>query len=67
MDAYPDVLSAIGAIGCNLKKIRVLIHQFVTILKDNEPIKMSTRKANFISLEKLIDEVGSDVTRYFLL
>ena len=67
MDAYPDVLAAINALGFDRSKVRVLIHQFVTILKNGEPIKMSTRKANFISLEELIDEIGSDVTRFFFI
>ncbi len=67
MDAYPDVLSAIKSLGFEEKKVRVLIHQFVTILKDGSPIKMSTRKANFISLDNLIDEVSADVTRFFFI
>ena len=67
MDAYPDVLAAINALGFDQNKVRVLIHQFVTILKNGESIKMSTRKANFISLEELIDEIGSDVTRFFFI
>ena len=67
MDAYPDVLAAINSLGFNPQKVKVLIYQFVTILKDGTPIKMSTRKANFISLENLIDEVGADVTRFFFI
>jgi len=67
MDAYPDVLAAINALGFEENKIRVLIHQFVTIMKDGNPIKMSTRKANFISLDDLIDEVSADVTRFFFI
>ena len=67
MDAYPDVLSAIESLGYPSEKVRVLIHQFVTVLKDGEPVKMSTRKANFISLNSLIDEVGPDVTRFFFI
>ena len=42
-------------------------HQFVTIVQDGEIVKMSTRKANFITLDELIDEVGADVVRYFFL
>ncbi len=64
---YPDVLSGIKALGYNVEKIKVLIHQFVTILKDNEVMKMSTRKANYITLDYLVDEVGSDVVRYFFI
>ena len=62
---YPDVLAGIKALGYDVDKVKVLIHQFVTILKDGEVVKMSTRKANYITLDELIDEVGSDVVRYF--
>ncbi len=62
---YPDVLAGMKSLGYDTSKVKVLIHQFVTILKDGEVVKMSTRKANYITLDELIDEVGSDVVRYF--
>ncbi|MGE5399899.1 MAG: arginine--tRNA ligase [Ignavibacteriales bacterium] len=62
---YPDVLAGLKALGYSVDKIKVLIHQFVTIMEKGEVVKMSTRKANFITLDELIDEVGSDVVRYF--
>ncbi|MBI5472153.1 MAG: arginine--tRNA ligase [Ignavibacteriae bacterium] len=64
---YPDVLAALKALGYNPENVRVLIHQFVTIMQDGEIVKMSTRKANFITLDELIAEVGPDVVRYFFL
>ncbi len=64
---YPDVLAALKALGFDERRVTVLIHQFVTILQDGEVVKMSTRKANFITLDELIDEVGADVVRYFFL
>ena len=64
---YPDVLAGIKALGYDESKIKVLIHQFVTILQEGEVVKMSTRKANFITLDELVDEVGADVVRYFFL
>ena len=67
MDAYPDVLAAIEQLGHNKNNIKVIIHQFISILEDNEIVKMSTRKGNFITLEKLIDDVGIDVVRYFFI
>ena len=67
MDAYPDVLAAIEQLGFNKSNVKVIIHQFISILEDNEIVKMSTRKGNFITLEKLIDEVGMDVVRYFFI
>ena len=65
LDAYPDVLGACEALGYDKSKVTVLVHQFVTIQDGGKPIKMSTRKANFISLDDLIDEVGADVVKYF--
>lgn len=62
---YPDVLAGLQALGYDVSKVKVLIHQFVTITKDGEIVKMSTRKANYITLDELIDEVGKDVVRYF--
>lgn len=64
---YPDVLSALDALGYDSKRVNVMVYQFVTIVKDGEPYKMSTRKANFVTLDELMDEVGADVTRFFFL
>ncbi|MBP1654166.1 MAG: argS, partial [Bacteroidetes bacterium] len=64
---YPDVLAGLRALGYDPAKVRVLIHQFVTIVQNGEAVKMSTRKANFFTLDELIEEVGADVVRYFFL
>ncbi|MBX2991862.1 MAG: arginine--tRNA ligase [Bacteroidetes bacterium] len=64
---YPDVLAGVKALGYDDTKVRVLIHQFVTIMQGTEVVKMSTRKANYITLDELIAEVGPDVVRYFFL
>lgn len=64
---YPDVLAAVKALGYDADKIKVLINQFVTLTEGGEKVKMSTRKANFVTLDELMDEVGVDVTRYFFL
>ncbi len=66
-DSYPDVLLALEALGYNTKPIKILIYQFVTLIKDGEKIKMSTRKANFVTLDELLDELGPDVVRYFFI
>jgi len=67
IDTYPDVLLAVKALGYDESKIKVLIHQFVTLMEGTEKVKMSTRKANFVTLDELMDEVGEDVTRFFFL
>ncbi|MEX0593585.1 MAG: arginine--tRNA ligase [Balneolaceae bacterium] len=67
IDTYPDVMNAVGALGLNADRVDVLVYQFVTIVKEGVPFKMSTRKANFVTLDELMDEVGADVTRFFFL
>ncbi|HES60273.1 MAG TPA: arginine--tRNA ligase, partial [Caldithrix sp.] len=62
-----DVLSALEVLGYDISKITVLIHQFVTLTENGEVVKMSTRKANFVTLDELMEEVGVDVTRYFFI
>ena len=64
---YPDVLAGLRALGYETDRIRVLIHQFVTLTRGAEKVKMSTRKANYVTLSELVDEVGVDVVRYFFI
>ncbi|MEX0823056.1 MAG: arginine--tRNA ligase [Balneolaceae bacterium] len=64
---YPDVINGIEVLGYDKKKVDVLVYQFVTLVKDGKPYKMSTRKANFVTLDDLMDDVGEDVTRFFFL
>ena len=66
-DTYPDVLAAVKALGFDSSKVKVLVHQFVTLVEKGEKVKMSTRKANFTTLDELLDLVGEDVTRYFFV
>jgi len=64
---YRDVLAGLQALGHGIGQIQVLIHQFVTLLKDGQPVRMGKRSANFVTLEELIEEVGVDATRFFFL
>ncbi len=64
---FPDVLSGVEALGYDASRISVLIYQFVTLVRSGEPVKMSTRKATYVTLDELMDEVGEDVTRFFFL
>ncbi len=63
----PDVLAGIKALGYDPAKVKVVIHQFVTLLRDGEQVKMSKRAANFVTLDELIDEVGPDAVRFFFV
>jgi len=66
-DTYPDVLLALESLGLKTDQIKVLLYQFVTLLRGGEKIKMSTREANFVTMDELVNEVGPDVVRYFFI
>lgn len=66
-DSYPDVLLALDSLGMKTNHIKVLLYQFVTLLRGGEKVKMSTRKANFVTLDELVEDVGADVVRYFFI
>jgi arginyl-tRNA synthetase len=65
--AVPDIVSAVKALGYDADRIKPLVYQFVTLLRHGELVKMSTRQANYVTLDELIDEVGADAVRFFLL
>ncbi len=66
-DAYPDVLLALEALDLKTDHIKILLYQFVTLIRNGKKVKMSTRQANFITLDELIEELGPDVVRYFFI
>jgi arginyl-tRNA synthetase len=62
-DSFPDVVRGVQALGHDASGIHILMNQFVTIKGE----RMSTRAGRFTTLDELIDEVGSDVVRFFML
>jgi arginyl-tRNA synthetase len=63
----PDVLAGMKALGYDPDKVTVVLHQFVTLTRDGKQVKMSTRKANFVTVDELLDEVGVDPVRFFFM
>ncbi len=64
---HQQVIAAVRALGFDTASIRAIIYQFVTLTRGGEKIKMSTRKATYVTLDELIEEVGADVVRFFFL
>jgi arginyl-tRNA synthetase len=64
---HQEVIAAVKALGHDLSRIHAIIYQFVTLTRAGEKIKMSTRRATYVTLDELIDEVGADVVRFFFL
>ena len=44
-----------------------VLHQMVTVMRGGEEVKISKRAGSYVTLRDLIDEVGRDATRYFLV
>lgn len=64
---HQQVVAAVKALGYDTSPIRAIIYQFVTLTRGGEKVKMSTRKATYVTLDELIEEVGVDVVRFFFL
>lgn len=63
----PQVLMGVQALGYETDFVITLLHQIVNFIKDGEPFKMSTRSGNFVSLDDIVQEVGADPIRYFMI
>lgn len=48
-------------------QIEIIIAQLVRLMSSGQEVKMSKRAGTFVTLDELIDEVGTDVTRFFFL
>ncbi|MEA2171988.1 MAG: arginyl-tRNA synthetase [Solirubrobacteraceae bacterium] len=59
--------AAFGALGGDVDRFELLIMQFVGLVRGGESVSMGKRAGNLIMLDELIDELGTDVARWFLL
>ncbi|MBV1886531.1 MAG: arginine--tRNA ligase, partial [Parvibaculaceae bacterium] len=53
--------------GSEKDVLDVKICQLVRLLRDGEPVKMSKRSGNFVTLREVVEEVGRDVVRFIML
>ena len=59
------VRAAFEALGYDLDQMIILLVQMASLYRGGEKVSMSTRRAEFVTLEELRDEVGVDATRFF--
>lgn len=64
---HQEVLAALRGLGLDPSSIHGIIYQFVTLTRGGVQVKMSTRRAEYVTVDELIDEVGRDVLRVFFL
>lgn len=62
-----DVITAVAALGYDTSRIKVVLHQFVTLTEGGQQVKMSKRSGKSYTLDELLDELGPDVVRFFFL
>lgn len=67
IEQFPFVRAAVGVLGCDPQRLELVLHQFVTITSGGEKLKQSTRRANFVTIDELVEEVGVDVFRFFMV
>jgi arginyl-tRNA synthetase len=61
------VQAAIKAVTAGKAALDVKIVQLVKLLRNGEPVKMSKRSGDFVTLREVVDEVGSDAVRFMML
>ena len=59
--------ASMRALGRDESALRVLLIQFVRLVRDGEEVSMSKRSGDFVTLRDVLREVGCDATRFFLL
>ncbi len=58
---------AVSALSDNKAKVDVMFCGMVKVLKNGEPVKLSKRSGNIITLREMVEEVGSGAVRFFMM
>ncbi len=67
VDQVPFVRAALRLLGFDPERVELVMHQFVTLSSGGKTVKQSTRRATFITTDELVEEVGVDVFRFFMV
>jgi arginyl-tRNA synthetase len=59
--------SALTALGYPADKLKIIIGQLVALYRGKELVRMSKRTGEMITLDEVVNEIGKDATRYFLV
>ncbi len=61
------IKASLAAFGHKPEELEVIIVQLATIFRNGQPVQMSTRRGQYITLREVLDEVGADAARFFFL
>jgi arginyl-tRNA synthetase len=59
--------AAVKGVSAGAATLDIKVVQLVRLLRDGEPVKMSKRSGDFVTLREVVDEVGSDAVRFMML
>jgi arginyl-tRNA synthetase len=62
----PRLQASVQALGFG-GRLKVILVQLVSLLRQGEPVAMTTRGGTFVTLREVIDEVGKDAARFIFL
>ena len=63
----PKLMGAMKALGNDTSKLRFIVAQFLSIMRDGAPVKLSKRAGRVFGPQDLIEEIGYDAARFFLI
>ncbi|MEA2640063.1 MAG: arginyl-tRNA synthetase, partial [Chloroflexota bacterium] len=63
----PRMKAVMTALGADESRLVVLLYQLVNLIRDGKPVAMGKRTGAFVTLREVIDEVGPDAVRFFLV
>lgn len=59
--------AVVNGLGRNPDDLQIILVQLVSLLREGEPVAMSTRSGEFVTLREVVDEVGKDACRFIFL
>jgi len=63
----PRLKAAMQGLGYDANQLQVVLVQMVQLTRGGEPVRMGKRTGEFVALEEVLEEVGSDAARFFFL
>ncbi len=63
----PRVKASLAALGHDPEQLTILLYQLVRVLRGGAEVRMSKRTGDVVTVREVVDEVGVDASRYFLV
>jgi arginyl-tRNA synthetase len=63
----PRLMAVTKALGLDTNRVVLLIYRFITLMRNGQEVRMGKRSGNIVTLDDVVDEVGSDATRFVLI